>query len=98
MVYMNTKTATIFNFKTDKKLKSEAKKVADEIGVPLGTIMNSFLKQFVRDKEITLSAHELRPSKYLQEAIREADEEFKSGRLRIFKNVEEMIADLKSKV
>ncbi len=43
-------THTILNIKTDKKLKADAQKVAAELGVPLTTVMNSFLKQFVRDK------------------------------------------------
>lgn len=97
MVYMNTKTATILNFKTDKKLKADAKKVAEEIGVPLGTVMNSFLKQFVRDKEITLSANEYRPMKFLQDAIAESEREFEAGGVTIFENVDDMIADLMSK-
>ena len=50
-------THTILNVKTDKKLKAEAKKVSEELGVPLSTVINAFLKQFVRDKEITLSAN-----------------------------------------
>lgn len=62
MVYMNTKTATILNFKTDKKLKAEAKKVADELGLTLTTILNAMLKQFVRERAITLAIHPRKPS------------------------------------
>ena len=52
--YMNTKT--ILNIKTEKKLKELAQKTAKKIGVPLATIMNAFLKQFVISEEITFSA------------------------------------------
>ena len=62
-------THTIINVKTDKKLKVEAKKVAAELGVPLSTVINAFLKQFVRDKEITLSANQYRPTPYLESIL-----------------------------
>ena len=55
-------THTILNIKTDKKLKAEAQKIAGEIGVPLSTVINAFLKQFVRDKEITFSAKSVSPN------------------------------------
>ena len=32
---------TILNIKTDKKLKENAKKIANNIGVPLSTVINS---------------------------------------------------------
>ena len=98
MVYMATNnTATILNIKIDKKLKAEAKAVAEEIGVPLSIVVNSLLKQFVRDKEIILSANEYRPTKFLQDAIRESQREFDAGETKIFENVEDMLADLMSK-
>jgi len=88
-----TNTATILNIKTDKKLKAEAKKVADDMGLTLTTVVNSMLKQFVREKEITFSVNEY-PSPMLREAIKEARAEYEAGELEIFSNVEDLIADL----
>ncbi len=34
----------------DDLLKSEAEKIADEIGIPLSTAINIFLKRFISDK------------------------------------------------
>ena len=48
---------TILNFKTDKKLKEQAKRVASELGLPLGTIMNHYLKEFVAEKRILFTKH-----------------------------------------
>jgi len=48
---------TILNFKTDKALKEEAKKVARELGLPLGTIMNHYLKELVREKRVLYTTH-----------------------------------------
>lgn len=46
---------TTLTIKTDKKLRDEAKKTARQLGVPLTTVMNAMLKQFVRDKKVTLT-------------------------------------------
>ncbi len=93
MVYMNIKTATILNIKTDKKLKSEAKTVADEMGLTLTTVVNSMLKQFVREREITFSTQDY-PSPMLREALKESRAEFEAGELKVFSSAEELIADL----
>ena len=56
-----------------------AQKVAGELGVPLSTVMNAFLKQFVRDKEITFSANQYRPTPYLERILTEAQWEYEAG-------------------
>lgn len=90
-------THTILNIKTDKKLKEEAKKVSEELGVPLSTVINAFLKQFVRDKEITLSANQYRPTPYLESILEQAQEEYESGDfIGPFKTNEDFISHLKT--
>ncbi len=74
---MNTKT--ILNIKTDKNLKRAAQDTAEELGVPLSTAINAFLKQFVRAKELVLSADRLTPTPYLQRILKEAEEEYVRG-------------------
>ena len=69
---------TILNIKIDKSLKTDAKKAAEQIGIPLGTVVNAFLRQFARDKEITVSAAP-RPSKRLREIIAEAERDVAKG-------------------
>lgn len=75
---MNTKT--ILNIKTDKVLKKSAQETAEELGIPLSTAINAFLKQFVREKEITLSANEYTPTPYLQKIIVNAQKEYSEGK------------------
>ena len=89
-------THTILNVKTDKTLKAEAKLVAAELGVPLGTVINAFLKQFVREKEITLSANPLRPTPYLEQILEEAQAEYTAGTAKTFDSGEAMLTHLKS--
>jgi len=52
-VYMNT----VLNFRTKKTLKDDAQKVARELGVSLGTVMNLYLEEFVREKKLLLTSH-----------------------------------------
>ena len=74
---MNTKT--ILNIKTEKSLKKAAQDIAEEIGIPLGTAINAFLKQFVREREITLSSNKDIPNEYLKRVIKEAEEDYNKG-------------------
>jgi antitoxin component of RelBE/YafQ-DinJ toxin-antitoxin module len=53
---MKTLDKTIINIKVDKALKLEAQELANEIGVPLTTVMTASLKEFVRSRSLTISA------------------------------------------
>ena len=90
------KTHTILNIKTDKKLKADAKKVSEELGVPLSTVINAFLKQFVRDKELTLSANQYRPTPYLEQILKDAQEEYAAGKVKTFTSGDDMLKHLKT--
>ena len=71
---------TIINIKTDKAVKLGAKRAAEELGMPLGTIINAFLRQLGRDKEIAFSVP-YKPTKYLERIIDEAEREWKAGKV-----------------
>ena len=90
---MNTKT--ILNVKTDKNLKKAAQETAEELGVPLSTAINAFLKQFVREKELVLSARALKPTPYLEKILKEAEEDYVRGRVAGPFTGPELIAHLK---
>jgi antitoxin component of RelBE/YafQ-DinJ toxin-antitoxin module len=47
---------TTITFKIKKKTRDRAKRTARSLGVPLATVMNSYLERFVSEQEITLSA------------------------------------------
>jgi addiction module RelB/DinJ family antitoxin len=91
MVYMHS---TILSIKTTKELRDAAKATAQELGVPLSTAINAFLKQFVRDKELTLSVRET-PSPYLKKVLEEAEEELQKPH-KTFSSAEELMKDLNS--
>lgn len=48
-------TKTVINVKTDKDLKNKAQKLAKNLGLPLGTVINAYLREFVRERRIVFS-------------------------------------------
>ncbi len=74
-------TKTILNVKIDKNLKKAAQDTAEELGIPLTTAINAFLKQFVREKEIVISGPRLKPTPYLEKILRESEEEYARGEI-----------------
>ncbi len=45
---------TILNVKVDKEEKEKAKQIALEMGVPLSTIVNAHLREFIRTREFSV--------------------------------------------
>lgn len=70
---------TILNIKTDKAVKLGAKRAAEELGMPLGTIINAFLRQLARDKEVSFSVP-YKPTAFLTRILGEAEREWKAGK------------------
>lgn len=46
---------TTLTIKTDKVLRDEAKAVADKLGVPLTTVINGYLREFIRERSFAVS-------------------------------------------
>ena len=83
---------TIINIKADKEVKREAAKIAEEMGLPLSTIVNAFLKQFIAERRVSFSAP-LKLSKKLQKILRQADKDIKAG-----KNLSPVFQDIESAI
>ena len=91
-VTMRMKTTLLI--KTDKKVKKEAKKVAEAIGIPLGTILNGFLIQLARDKGISFSVH-ASPSTRALKWVSDSELDLEKGKVRgPFKTAKDLLTDL----
>ena len=54
---------TLINIKADPGIKAKAQKVARDLGMPLSTIINAYLGQLIRTKEVHFALEgELKPS------------------------------------
>ena len=70
---------TMINIKADKEVKESAQKVASDLGLSLSAIINAYLKNFIRDREVSFSAAP-RMTPYLEGVIREARADYQAGR------------------
>ncbi len=89
---------TMINIKTDKDVKEEAQKTAKELGVPLSTVINAFLKEFVRNKSVSFSAVP-RMTPYLERVLDEVEKDLKEGKNMVgpFDNAEDLMKSLDEK-
>jgi addiction module RelB/DinJ family antitoxin len=78
----------VINFNTDAKLKREAKKVLNEMGLTLSIALNASLKRIVTEKRIEFRAPEI-PNARLRKAFRDAEKEYASGKMKVYKNHED---------
>ena len=90
---------TTILLKTDKELKNKASRVAKELGGPLTTVMNAYLRQFVRDRRISLSIEPQLSDKKLKELLAisaEMDADIKNQ--KVFTNADDLLKHLKLSV
>ena len=69
----------LLNIKTDKKIKKEAQKVAKELGLPLGTIINAYLRELIREKKVIFSSPPV-PNKNTQRLLKKIETDIRSGK------------------
>ena len=77
----NINTKTLLTIKTDKKLKKAAQETAKELGIPLGTLINMTLKQFVREKEIKFAGG-YTPNGQTIKTLIQSEREFAQGEFK----------------
>jgi len=85
----------MLNIKTEVSVKRAAQQVAKDIGVPLSTIVNAQLKQFIAERRLTLRAPEIpnaKTRKILDEALRDIREGNTDAFSPAFTNVRDMDA------
>ncbi len=70
---------TLISIKIDRDTKTRAQMVAKDIGLPLSTLVNAYLKQFVREKRVDF-ALPLRPNKKTAKLLDRGRTDYKKGR------------------
>ena len=82
--------------KTNKVLKQKAQKLAKEMGLPLSTLFNNYLKDFITERQVTFSAP-LIPNEKTRRAIKQARKDYKAGKISgPFKTADAFIRHLNS--
>lgn len=78
---MNT---AVINVKVDPKLKKQAQAVAGDLGFTLSSLINAYLRQVVRDREVGFSDVRLELTPYAKKMLKQAEKDVKAGRVLSF--------------
>ena len=84
---------TQVNLKIDSTIKKNAQKRAKELGLSLSSVVNATLSQFARTGELELSVAP-RMTPHLENLIKEARADHETGKLKVFNNADDFLADL----
>jgi len=76
--------------KTQPEVKAKAQKIAKTVGMSLSSLLDAWLRQFVKTKRAPFNIEE-KPSKYLIESLKKSEEDIKAGRFISFNNGEEAV-------
>ncbi len=92
---MNT---AVINVKIDPKTKSQAQKIAEELGLSLSAVINGYLKQLIRTKKVTFEIPEEELSAEVKQAFKRAEEDRNTGNVTTFYNTEDAYSYLNNMV
>lgn len=76
-LYILSIMKTVINIKTEKEIKREAQKVAQELGFSLSAIINAQLRQLIKEKETYFSVTP-KMTLYLEKVVNQAREDYKN--------------------
>lgn len=80
---------TVINFNTNPKLKKEAIKVLNEMGLTLSIALNASLRKIIAEKRIEFTVPEI-PNARLRRSFKNADKMIRSGKYKIYKTHEDL--------
>ena len=89
---------TVINIKTDKDLKLEAQEVAKDLGLPLGTLINAYLRDLVHERRAVFTTHPMpnnKTKRILDGALNDIKEEKTKEFSPAFDNAEDALTWLK---
>jgi len=71
----------VINVKTHPEIKTQAKKVAEELGFSLSSLVNAYLRQLIKTKTIVFSTVSEELSEYMITMLKQAEKEIKEGKV-----------------
>jgi addiction module RelB/DinJ family antitoxin len=89
------KTAAL-SVKIDPKVKREAEKIAEQLGLTVSAMVNAHLKEVIRTKSVSYAVAVHEPSPMLKKAIKAGMNEYKEGKTKgPFDNADDFMRALK---
>jgi antitoxin component of RelBE/YafQ-DinJ toxin-antitoxin module len=81
-------------FKTNKKRKELAQKLAKTMGIPFSAVMNRLMDEFIEKKQIVFSAQSYEPTPYLRRILDRSEKDLKESKQ--FDTIDALMADLEN--
>jgi len=85
---------TILNVKINPKTKKTAQKIANNLGLTLSGVVNGYLKQFIRTKEVYFSLNNEIPTEKLKKTLKINKQQMQKGEYYSFDNIDKALNDL----
>ena len=93
---MSKITTTNISIRMDSKLKEEAEKLFNQLGMNLSTAFNIFVRQSLREKRIPFAIYCDIPNLVTRNAIKEADNLINNKDSKKFSNIDNFFDNLDS--
>jgi addiction module RelB/DinJ family antitoxin len=79
----------VINFNTDPKVKKEFIKTLDEMGLTLSIALNHAVRKIIAEKRIEFTVPEI-PNARLRKSIEDGRKEYATGKMKAYKNWEDL--------
>ena len=80
--------------KTNPKVKAEAQRTAQEMGISLTSVINRYLKHFITTKSITFTAQDEIPNQYMLDSLKQSEDDYQRGRAVSFGSEKQVLSYL----
>ena len=87
----------VINLKTDPKLKEQAAKAADKLGISISAVLNNELRRFAAEQSVTFDVPEV-PNTKTAKALAVSRKQIEAGDYYNFKNNDEALDFLANKL
>mgnify|MGYP001616559530 CR=1 FL=1 len=71
--------SAVINIKTDPKLKQDMRRLAQEMGLPVGTIINAMMRDVVRERRVVFAVPPAL-NRRTQRLLRSIDRDIRTGK------------------
>ena len=88
---------TVINLKTDPKLKKEAAKVAEKLGISISAVLNNELRRFTAEESVVFAVPEI-PNAQTKKSLADSRRNIEKGEYFSFKSDKKAIDFLQSEL
>jgi len=88
-------TTTTIHIKTEITTRDDAKKVAEEFGFTLTSLVNALLRQIARTRRLALNLEE-NPNHYMIDSLKQSEADVKAGRVISFQSGQEALEHVRA--